>query len=160
MKRVGEVNAHNTLHQTKALLQAECLRHPFMLLYFPRKENVREKVKYQFKTKKEQKKKKRTSLKRASRRVTRAPSTCFASTAMLKSFAFEKVGLLMGMRGLKAGCCGNTTVHLLFCLDNRSIPLSPKSPRNPQNRRLRIKKNESRTGEANWFLKKCISKKV
>lgn len=38
---VGEVNAYNPLHQTKALLRAECVSSPFMFLYFPRKDNAR-----------------------------------------------------------------------------------------------------------------------
>lgn len=38
---VGGVNAQNTLHQTKALLQAGCVSSPFMFFYFLLKDKTK-----------------------------------------------------------------------------------------------------------------------
>lgn len=51
----------------------------------------------------------------------------------------------MGMRGLKAGCCGNTTVHLCLLPGKPVNPFEPKkSQKINRIRDLELKKGEDR----------------
>lgn len=61
----------------------------------------------------------------------------FATTAMLESFArlIRMVGILLGRRGLKSGCCGDATVQLYLLL---GLPVySPKPHKAPESHRTR-----------------------
>lgn len=88
MRGVG-VNAQNTLHQTKALLQAGCVSSPFMFLYFPLKDKTKRVRGDKVKKKKQQRAEKggrewETERKRQERereRVSHLPA--FATEAML-----------------------------------------------------------------------------
>lgn len=137
---VGGVNAQNTLHQTKALLRAGCVSSPFMLLYFLLKDNMKKVIvkgnKVKCKLWERTEKVKRGGIIREAREtVSLLPA--FSATAQLESFVrlFWMAGLLLGRRGLKSGCCGDTNVRLSL-LRGQSV-YSPQPQKDPESHRTR-----------------------
>lgn len=63
--------------------------------------------------------------------------SAFATTEMLESFArlVGMAGLLLGIEGLKSGCCGDATVHLSLLLGQTVY--SPKPYKAPESHKTR-----------------------
>lgn len=129
----GRVNAHNTLHQSPALLQAWCVSSPFMFLFSTKGRSKRRRQDMEEKVKREWSKHKWKSSNRHERKS--SPSACL------------RYDRLRGMAGLVLGH-GWVKMWLQWGCHIPSLPVwssvyqTTKCPKKPHYKAIRIKKKE------------------